>query len=83
MLRLKPSGTIFRNGERLLTAISAGVAGAFTIFACNIMSPELNDPIALLGATIAALAIFINAFGLAVLLFLLPWEALADPHRQA
>jgi hypothetical protein len=77
----EPKGTLFRNIERILTALAACIAGIVTMVICQVLTPELDDPLALLGSAVLALAIFINVFGMAVLLLLLPWEALGT-HRM-
>ena len=83
MIHLNPSGALFRRVERLLTAIAACVAGGITVLICRALAPELNDPIALIASAVAAVAIFFNVFGAAILLLLLPWEALAGLSRHA
>ena len=83
MIHLNPSGTLFRNVERVLTAIAACVAGGITALICRAIAPELNDPIALIASAMAAVAIFFNVFGAAILILLLPWEALAGFRHHA
>ncbi len=78
MVRLNPSGALFRGVERLLTATAACVAAGITVLVCRALAPELNDPVALIASAVAAVAIFFNIFGAALLVFLLPWESMAN-----
>ncbi len=83
MIHLNPSGSLFRNVERLLTGVAACVAAGITVLICRALAPELNDPLALIASAVAAVAIFFNVFGAAILILLLPWEALAGFRHHA
>ncbi len=74
---------LFRKVERILASVSALVAGLVTMFVCQALSPDLDNPLALLGSAAIALTVFINVFGLAVMLFLLPWEYYGDRQERS